>query len=410
LPLESGREENSRCLEATRGVLLPEELQSLFGTAGTEWQVLLECAHVNPDTRRLHELSRGKVDWPLFFELAEGHGVLGLAANSLRDCDDAVLPREIWQKIRDWHRAQMLFTLRLTAEMFRLLERFAARGIEILVIKGPVLSVRCYGDPGARQYADLDLIVRDTDILRSTELMTGLGYEPDIAPRAIRAAKAPGEYAFRQPATNLLVEFHTERTFRYYPRRVPLEALFARQARVLIDSHEVPALAVEDELVLICIHGAKHFWERLMWIADVAALVSRQTPDWDRAVSAARQVRAERMLHVGLRLAVNLSGAQLPQRIAAAVQSDGAAARLSSQIARGLPSAASATPGILARAMFRISMRGGFLSGPAYLLRLSLSPTEEDWVKNSEEQQSSIFDALRRPFRLARKYSRDGKA
>jgi len=40
---------------------------------------------------------------------------------------------------------------------------------------------------------------------------------------------------------------------------------------------DVSALSVEDELVLICIHGAKHFWERLMWIADVAALISAQT-------------------------------------------------------------------------------------------------------------------------------------
>lgn len=370
--------------------------------------MLLACVPVNPDTRRLYELSRGKVDWPLFFQLAEDHGVLGLAANSLRDCDDAVLPREIRQKFRDWYHAQMFFTLRLTAEMFRLLERFAACGIEMLVIKGPVLSVRCYGDPGARQYADIDLIVHDKDILHSTELMTGLGYEPDIPARAIRAAKTPGEYVFRLPETNLLVEFHTQRTFRYYPRPMPLETLFVRQARVPIDSHQVPALSVEDELILICIHGAKHFWERLMWIADVAALVSRQNLDWDKAVAAADEVRAQRMLHVGLRLAVDLAEAQLPQRIGAAVQADDAAARLSSQISRRLPSAASVPLGILARAMFRISMRGGFLSGPAYLLRLSLSPTEEDWAEGAKERPS-IFDALRRPFRLARKYSRDGK-
>ena len=99
---------------------------------------------------------------------------------------------------------------------------FAASGVEALVIKGPVLSVRCYGDPGLRQYGDLDLIVRDEDILRSTELMISLGYEPVVPLKAIHAGRIPGEYVFRQSKTKLLVEFHTERTFRYHPRPLPL--------------------------------------------------------------------------------------------------------------------------------------------------------------------------------------------
>src|SRR5207248_8088672 len=37
---------------------------------------------------------------------------------------------------------------------------------------------------------------------------------------------------------------------------------FARKVAVRLDAHEVPAPCVEDELVLICIHGAKHFWEK----------------------------------------------------------------------------------------------------------------------------------------------------
>jgi hypothetical protein len=54
-------------------------------------------------------------------------------------------------------------------------------------------------------------------------------------------------------------------------------------------------------------------------------------------------------------------------------------------------------------------MRGGLFAAPAYLLRLSLSPTEEDWAEGGEKNGSWIPSALRRPFRLARKYGRDNK-
>jgi hypothetical protein len=159
--------------------------------------------------------------------------------------------------------------------------------------------------------------------------------------------------------------------------------------------------------VLICIHGAKHFWERLMWIADVAALASRQTGiDWERVADSAKAVGAERMLHIGLRLASDLLKSQLPEKVQALVQADAGAARLAEQVCEWLPAAGGAPPGLFERAAFRLRMRGGLLSAPAYLLRLSVSPTEEDWKDGTGKNQPGFLDAIRRPFRLARKYRR----
>jgi hypothetical protein len=55
-------------------------------------------------------------------------------------------------------------------------------------------------------------------------------------------------------------------------------------------------------------------------------------------------------------------------------------------------------------------MRGGVFSGPAYLFRLSFSPTEEDWIEGARNKRHWFLDALGRPFRLARKYGKDGKS
>jgi hypothetical protein len=376
----------------------------------TEWTLLVECTRPTAELERLNESLRQSVNWPALIELAQAHDVLGLAATRLRDCGEAAVPPKIAQELRERHRAQVLFTLRLTAEMFRLFECFAAAGLEALVIKGPVLSARCYGDPGVRHFGDLDLLARDKDNLRFTELMIGLGYEPSVPLKAIHAKRVPGEYAFRHQSTKLLVEFHTELTFRYHPRPILMERLFKRQARVKIDAREIPALLPEDELILICIHGAKHLWERLSYIADVAAFVSRQELDWKLVKLAADEVGAARMLYVGLRLAADVLGVSLPENITASVRSDPAVERLARGVLQWLPAAGSVPPGIFTRAIFRMSMRGGIFSGPAYLLRLSFSPTEEDWVQGAENKRHWLLDALGRPFRLARKYGRDNKS
>ena len=377
---------------------------------GAEWALLLECVKPYCDAQRLAEPLRAPLNWPLLISFAEDHGVLGLAAARLLDYHESSVPPDSRENLRALRRAHTLYTMNLIAEMFRLFDSFAASGVEALVTKGPVLSARCYGDPGLRQYGDLDLIVSDKDIQSVTELMIRLGYEPSVPLAAIRANKIPGEYVFRQSSTKLLVEFHTERTFRYHPRPLPLEKIFKRQTRVIVDSSEIPALAPEDELLLICIHGAKHFWEHLSYVADVAAFVSNQAVDWARVQSAAEEVCAERMLYVGLRVAVDTLGVSLPEGVAARVRSDPTVGRLARQIARWLPAAGSAAPGILERAMFRMRMRGGIFSGPAYLLRLSFSPTEEDWAGGAENKRHWFLDALGRPFRLARKYGNDGKS
>jgi Uncharacterised nucleotidyltransferase len=277
-----------------------------------EWDVLLECACPKFDAGRLADLARS-ADWSQLLVLAEEHSVLGHLAVRLRGLEENLVPAEIMQTLMEHHRNQIFFTLGMTAELFRLLELFAANEIPALIVKGPALAIQAYGDPTMRSYGDLDFLVRQRNIRRATESLQAAGFQATVPLSAIDAGKIPGQYLFCKTDTKLIVELHNDFTLRYFPRPLPIEEFFARQIRVCLDGHEAPTLSVEDQLVLICIHGAKHLWERLGWIADVAALVSRQTGiDWARARASAKAVRAEHLLHTGLRLAADVLHAHLP--------------------------------------------------------------------------------------------------
>jgi hypothetical protein len=345
------------------------------------------------------------LDWTLVLEVAGEHGMLGVLTNRLREVDFAGVPTAARESLQSRLRAQYLFTLSMTAELFHILDDFSKCDIETLLVKGPLLSFLAYNDPAVRSYVDLDLLVRHSQVLAATRRMLELGYESDVPVSAIEAGKVPGEYLFKRPNTTQIVELHTERTFRYYPRPMRLEDLFDRQRRVSVDGREIPALSLEDEFVLNCIHGAKHFWERLLWVADIAAIVARHPEmDWQKACKAASDVGAERMLHVALQLANTVLGVALPDSVANEVKQDAAAGRLCVQVLRWLPYAGYAPPLLKDRAIFRMGMRGGGLAGLGYLLRLSVSPTEEDWVEGREEKRSWLWDAVQRPGRLVKKY------
>jgi hypothetical protein len=377
---------------------------------GVEWPLLLECCSPRPDRERINALLAQTPKWRELIALAEEHGVISQLDIAMRSVLQGSIPEEIAVSLRQRHRTQLLFTLSMTAELFRLLEEFRSVGAEAIVVKGPVLSMRAYGDPGLRQYVDLDFLIRARDLLSATRALNESGYEGDVPVEAMEAGKIPGEYLFMRRGSRLLVELHTEHTFRYFPRPLPIEDYFARRTEVALDGHQVPALSAEDEFVLICIHGAKHFWERLMWVADVAAMAGGATKlDWDIVARSAQAVGAKRMVSVALRLVQDLLHFQIPGEIRNTVERDAVAARICERIKVWLPYAGFAPPSLLQRALFRMKMPEGVIAGPAYLLRLSLSPTEEDWIEGAETKRSWFWDAMQRPFRLLKKYGQDGK-
>ncbi len=305
------------------------------------------CASALASPERIRPLLAGELNWELLLELADEHSVQGVLTHRLEEVAFAGVPAHARERLQSRMRAQHLFTLSMTAELFRILQDFSQAQIETILVKGPLISLLAYGDSAMRSYVDLDLLLRHRDIQSATQRMLAMGFETDVPETAIRAGKIPGEYLFKRPGTQRIVELHTERTFRYYPKPMRVEELFSRKRPLLLDGRAVPALSLEDELVLNCIHGAKHFWERLMWVSDVAAVVARHPEmDWEKARGAAAEVGAERMLRVGILLGTSLFDVELPAAIEQEVARDRASRELCRQVSTWLPYAGWTPPSL----------------------------------------------------------------
>jgi hypothetical protein len=372
-----------------------------------EWPLLLDSCSLPRDPAKISALLAVIRDADSFICLAQAHGVLGHFTTGLACIPGFQIPTSFRDSLRVHQRAHVLSNLAMTAELFRVLELFRQSEIECVVVKGPVLSLRAYGEPAGRQYADLDLLLRQKDIPRAAEILVDTGYDSRISDEVIRSGKIPGEYRFRGQDSKIILELHTERTLRYFPLPLPIEKYFQSKTAVPLDGRPVPALSAENEFTLISVHGATHFWERLMWISDVAAMVHNHPElDWNYIRQSAAEVGAERMVRVALLLAERSLGVAIPKEMRNEVQHDSACLRLVRQIETWLPYAGFAAPSILPRVFFRFAIRGNAIAGLGYLARLSLSATEEDWSSESTAPLLRWAESLRRPFRLAKKYRR----
>src|SRR6476659_3737574 len=79
--------------------------------------------------------------------------------------------------------------------------------------------------------------------------------------------------------------------------------------------NETKTFSSEDLILYQSMHGAKHLWRRLEWIASLAELVrSLETSSWSDVVERSLRSRATRILALGLRLSGNF-GVEVPEEV-----------------------------------------------------------------------------------------------
>lgn len=378
-----------------------------------EKRLLVCCARTQLAPALADEIrgvAAGPMEWDYVFAEAGRNHLRPLVARHLAACASEVVPPEHLKRFVDAARMNTGRSLILSAELIHVMNRLRDAGILAVPYKGPVIAAQAYGDITLREFEDLDVVLPQREMRRANDVLSGLGYAPafswDLSAGA-GSALVPGEYQYREGSRRMVLELHTEGTLRHFPRPPDLDDLGRRLAPVSLSGHDILTFAPEDALVLLSIHGAKDFWERISWIADVAELI-RAYPalDWDAAWKRADSWNARRILHFGLALASGVLDARLPAEIRERVRADGEAAALASEVTRRILSRERAAIGAGARFSYRRRMIDGALGGWRYAARLTFAPAEEDWGMVRLPATLAPLYAVLRPLRLLRKYGK----
>lgn len=215
---------------------------------------------------------------------------------------------------------------------------------------------------------------------------------------------APGQYSFMLSSSDILVEIHTERTLRYFPTPLDFQELTRRLIYVEVAGRQLPTFSVEDTIVMLCVHGAKHFWERLMWILDIAKLITAHEVNWAMLLEIAAERKSTRVVLLGLYLAHDLLGASLPPDVLQRAEDEPGVRWLARKVCEQYAQISDPGAGVWSRASFRLRSRDTIGQGLRHMLRLTLSPTESDRQFVSLFGFLSPFYILVRPFRLLCEY------
>ena len=118
-----------------------------------------------------------------------------------------------------------------------------------------------------------------------------------------------------------------------------------------------PCFAPEDTLLTAATHGGKEQWSRLVWVADIAALLhAHPALDWTAVLERAREAGCLRMILLAAELARSLLGARLPDHVRGAIAQDRRVPRLVDHVWKGLLARTEA-PSVYTLTRFRWDLR-----------------------------------------------------
>ena len=364
------------------------------------------CARPGPDAdtaAQVEDLVRQDLDCDYLFQLAQRHCVLPLLHRRFEGLADGALRRRLQPKLRQYFRDNAARNLLLAGELVRITRALKSEGIATLAYKGPALALLAYGDLSLRQFIDLDIIVDSRDVNRAREILRDRGF---CAPEFSKSQddllqRLQHNVALMRADDGLVVELHWRLAARGFAVLPFEQHLWGRATTVSVCGARVETLSPEDLLLALCIHGAKHFWERLSWVCDLAQLVSSHPRlDWPLVFKLAAEAGIERMLSLGLVLAVELLDVPPPPEVMRIVSEDAAAPRLASQVIERMFDGARFAPLGFHRAIsFNLRVRPRW-SEKARYCRYLLAPTDADLTTRRVPARLEFAYYVARPFRL----------
>ncbi len=357
---------------------------------------------------KLGALLDGPVDWERLYRMAVRHGLVALLYRHILQVRPQACPPVWRERLAAEARALAVNNLQQTQELLRVVERLEAEGVPVIPFKGPSLAGLIYGDPSARVYIDIDLLVCREDFAKARTVIESLGY---AAYRPIR----PGEedaflktqlgFEFVHQSGAFVIELHWAFFYTIYDLPFDPQAVWDRPQQTLFAGRPMRTMAPEDLLLYLVIHGNKHRWLKLNWVADVAELI-RSYPelDWKFVLAQARQLGVMRVLEIGLVLAGEVLDAPLPETLRQQLAQARAARRMARRAAHQWIFRDDADPKAFWPMFWyhfwereRWQHRWGYLK---HNLKLALTPTEKDRAFCRLPSSLSLLYVFVRPVRI----------
>ena len=294
------------------------------------YELLINCSRINLDSSaktKVKVLLQQQINWEQLIDMAIRYGVTPLLYQSLKEQQN--IPREILHRLRKRFFDNFKKNYLLTQELNQVLALFEQAGIKAIPFKGAVLAISSYGGLSLREFGDLDILVQSEDFIQAKNLLIERGYSSAHTwflneKQEHSFIRNNGEYSLISKDGSIDIDLHSRLVAGYlFTLGANLNYFWSKLHPITVLERQVNVFQSEENLIYLCIHGTKSFWERLIWICDVAESInSNPQLNWQYLLDQSQTIHCQRMLLLGCSLAQELLSVQLPLEVITKIKAD----------------------------------------------------------------------------------------
>ncbi len=329
-------------------------------------------------------------EWARLVDLAARHRMLSILYVNLRKLGLAGrLPEDRREYLRACYLKITGGNMRLRHKLVETVDVLEKQGIPAVPFKGPVLAEILYDDSVLRHSGDLDVLVPGAAAGRAWEVLLAAGYRPVgmflTEKQFAWYARFVKEFELVDPSGNVKIDLHWRLTGGI---KHPFDYDFCRGRlrQMRFYGRMISCLSDEDMVVYLCAHGSYDLWDTIGAVLWVTEYIERRPElDWGLVLRLAEDLRSERMVLLGLFLARDLFGLELPEKIAAALEKDRAVAGLAGGIYQkwfgqgAVLAGASHIEQRFSQISYRLKIRRKIADKIGYLLWMMFWPSMREW-------------------------------
>src|SRR6516162_11621560 len=144
-----------------------------------ETNLVVLCARIflsDSELSSLRSALTAPLNWRLLEQSAQSEAMVPLVAYVLTRHGTGLIPQDTLKKLQERLLRTAQKNLAWLHEWLTLLDALANSRIPVISFKGPALALMAYRNLALREFADLDLLVRPCDVVRTRDVLLHNGY------------------------------------------------------------------------------------------------------------------------------------------------------------------------------------------------------------------------------------------
>ncbi len=257
--------------------------------------------------------------WDMVLKNAKQHKVEELLLLILKEVSKESVPKTVLAYLEKQYLRTLGANLCFMKETEIVATNMRNSGIPSIVLKGAILALRLYDDPGVRRSWDIDIMVEEDNLKKAVDVLGGMGYKYVEEEEDASWDNEFNHHVKLGKVTSLgqyFVELHFSFTHRSN-KFIKMQDIWKRALTAGDNQSAAQQLAPMDLLIHLCLHSAGHNFEILRHVLDVCRIIEKEEHliDWPEFTRLVKEYHITHRVFASLNFAAIMFSAPVPSSV-----------------------------------------------------------------------------------------------